>query len=203
MTTSKKQEKHRNSLGGRKAHATAALRKEERTALTSDEDEQLVVFILRHGAAGTRMTDPLKDSERALTSNGRIEMHRIGKSLKDSGLEATQIVTSPLRRARETADIVAQTLKIPLLEEWDELKPDGDRESLYRKLARIERGSRVVLVGHEPYLTSMIGEIVGAPEARLILKKGGLAKVRITSFAPHVRGQLRWLLTPKMMTRMS
>jgi phosphohistidine phosphatase len=130
-------------------------------------------------------------------------MRRICKSLKESGLKAKQIVTSPLRRARETAEIVAQTLKIPLLEEWDELMPDGDRDSLYRKLARIERGSGVVLVGHEPYLTSMIGELVGAPAARLILKKGGLAKVRITSFAPLVNGELRWLLTPKMMTRMS
>jgi phosphohistidine phosphatase len=203
MTTSKKREKHRSILGGRKAHETSGLRKEEGTAPSSDEDGQLVLFILRHGAAGTRMTDPSKDSDRALTSNGRTEMHRIGKSLKDSDLGAKQIVTSPLRRARETADIVAQTLKIPLLEEWDELKPEGNRESLYRKLARIERGSRVVLVGHEPYLTSMIGEIVGAPEARLVLKKGGLAKVRIISFAPLVRGELRWLLTPKMMTRMS
>ena len=158
---------------------------------------------MRHGEAGKRMTDPTKDSDRALTSNGRAEMYRIGKSLKGSGLEAKQIVTSPLQRARETAEIVAQTLKIPLLEEWEELKPDGDRESLYRKLARIERGSRVVLVGHEPSLTSMIGEIIGAPEARLILKKGGLAKVRISSLAPRVSGELRWLLTPKMMTRMS
>ena len=175
----------------------------ERSFPAGVEDGQLVLFILRHGEAGSRITDAAKDSDRALTANGRTEMQKIGKSLKESGLRAGRIVTSPLRRARETAEIIAQTLKIPLLEEWDELKPDGNRESLYRKLARIETISSVVLVGHEPYLTSIIAEIIGAPDARLVLKKGGLAKVRITSFAPRVRGELCWLLTPKLMAEMS
>ena len=149
------------------------------------------------------MTDTTKDSDRALTANGKAEMREIGKTLKESGLEARQIVTSPLRRARETAEIIAHTLKIPVLEEWDDLKPDGDRESLYQKLARIETSSSVVIVGHEPYLTSMIGEVIGAPEARIVLKKGGLAKVRVIARAPTLRGELRWLITPKLMTGMS
>ena len=167
------------------------------------EDGKLVLFILRHGEAGTRTIGTRKDSDRALTANGKAEMKKIGKTLKESGLRARQIVTSPLRRARETAEIIAHTLKIPVVEEWDDLKPDGDRESLYQKLARIETSSSVVIVGHEPYLTSMIGEVIGAPDARLVLKKGGLAKVRITSVAPTLRGELRWLITPKLMTRMS
>ena len=178
-------------------------RKREQSLLGGVEDGQLVLFILRHGEARSRMTDAAKDSDRALTANGKTEMQIVGKSLKESGLRASQIVTSPLRRARETAEIIAHTLRIPLLEEWDDLKPDGDRESLYRKLARIDASSSVVLVGHEPYLTSMIGDIIGAPDARLVLKKGGLAKVRVTSFAPRVRGELRWLLTPKLMAGMS
>ena len=149
------------------------------------------------------MTDTTKDSDRALTASGKAEMQEIGKTLKESGLRAKQIITSPLRRARETAEIIAHMLKIPVLEEWDDLKPDGDRESLYQKLARIETSSSVVIVGHEPYLTSMIGEVIGAPDARLVLKKGGLAKVRITSVAPTLHGELRWLITPKLMTRMS
>ena len=164
---------------------------------------EVILFILRHGEAGARMTDAAKDSDRALTANGRTEMQKIGKSLKESGLRARKIVTSPARRARETAKIIAHTLKIPLLEVWEDLKPDGDRESLYRKLARIETSSSIVVVGHEPYLTSMIGEIIGAPDARLVLKKGGVAKVRVASFSPRISGELRWLLTPKLMARMS
>lgn len=202
MPKTTKRENHVTIAGGR-THEKTLPRRGERSFLAGVEDGQLVLLILRHGEAGSRMTDAAKDSNRALTANGRIELQKIGKSLKESGLGAGQIVTSPLRRARETAEIIAQTLKIPLLEEWDDLKPGGNRESIYRKLAKIETNSSIVLVGHEPYLSSMIGEIIGAPNARIVLKKGGLAKVRVTSFAPRVRGELRWLLTPKLMTGMS
>jgi phosphohistidine phosphatase len=161
------------------------------------------LFILRHGEAGNRMTVVEEDSERSLTTEGRTEMQKIAKSLKAVGLQTNQIYTSPLKRARETAEITAKILEIPTLEEWDELKPDGSKAALYRKLARLEQNSRLILVGHEPYLSSMIGEIIGTPGARLVLKKGGLGKLRITSFNPQISGELRWLLTPRMITKMS
>ncbi len=161
------------------------------------------VFILRHGEAGNRMTVPEEDSERPLTPAGRIEIQKIAKSLKTVGLQTDRIYTSPFRRARETAEITAKILKIPILEEWDELKPDGSKTALYRKLAKVEQDSGLILVGHEPYLSSMIGEIIGSKGARIDLKKGGLGKVRITSFTPRVSGELRWLLTPKIITGMS
>ena len=149
------------------------------------------------------MTAAEEDSERPLTPEGRAEMQKIAKSLKTVGLQIDRIYTSPLRRARETAEIAARILEIPVLEEWDELKPDGSKAAVYRKLARLEQNSRLVLVGHEPYLSSMMGEIIGTKDVRLSLKKGGLGKVRITSFTPRVSGELRWLLTPKIITRMS
>lgn len=161
------------------------------------------LFILRHGEAGNRMTVVEKDSERSLTPEGQIEMQKIAMSLKAMGLQANRVITSPLRRARETAEITAKILKIPKLEEWDELKPNGSKPALYRKLARLDQDSGLILVGHEPYLSSIIGEIIGTAEDRIILKKGGLGKVRITSFTPRISGELRWLLTPKIITRMS
>ena len=161
------------------------------------------LFILRHGEAGNRMTVVEDDSERPLTTEGRTEMQKIAKSLKAIGLQTNQIYTSPLKRTRETAEITAKILNIPTLEEWDELKPDGSKTALYRKLERLEQNSRLILVGHEPYLTSMIGEIIGTTSPKVVLKKGGIAKVRITSFTPRISGELRWLLTPKIITKMS
>ena len=149
------------------------------------------------------MTVVEKDSERPLTPEGRTEMEKIAKSLKAIGLQTDRIYTSPLRRARETAEIAAKILEILTLEEWDELKPDGSKAELYRKLAKLEQNFRPILVGHEPYLTSMIGEIIGTTSAKIILKKGGLGKVRITSFTPRISGELRWLLTPKIIAKMS
>jgi len=130
-------------------------------------------------------------------------MEKIAKSLKAIGLQTDRIYTSPLRRARETAEIAAKILQIPTLEEWDELKPDGSKTGLYRKLSRLGQNSRPILVGHEPYLSSMIGEIMGTTSAKIVLKKGGVAKVRITSFSPRISGELRWLLTPKIIAKIS
>ena len=168
----------------------------------ADAGRKLDLFLLRHGEAGTRVPDASKDSERPLTRQGRIEIRRISRSLRNLGLKTDRIYTSPLARARETAETTARVLKIPNVEEWDELKPDGDRKSLYGKLVRTKDAS-VILVGHEPYLTLIITEMIGIPKARLVLKKGGLAKVCVTSLTPRVQGELRWLLTPKLMTRMS
>lgn len=173
------------------------------TRSTAKPPTKIDLFILRHGEAGNRMTVVEEDSERPLTPEGRVEMQKIGKSLKAVGLQASRVITSPLRRARETAEITAKILKIPILEEWSELKPDGSRTALYRKLSRLEQDSGLILVGHEPYLSSMIGEIIGTAGARIVLKKGGLGKVRITSFTPRISGELRWLLTPKITTKMS
>jgi len=186
-------------VDNKKATSPTSIRTPSRTAPPTKID----VLILRHGEAGNRMTVVEEDSKRPLTPEGRAEMQKIAKSLRAVGLQVDRIYTSPLKRARETAEIAANILKIPILKEWEELKPDGSKAALYRKLARLEQNSRLILVGHEPYLTSMIGEIIGTAGARLVLKKGGLGKVRITSFTPRISGELRWLLTPKMTTRMS
>jgi len=183
----------------KKATSPTSDRAPSKTATSKGID----LFVLRHGEAGNRMTVAEKDSERPLTPEGRAEMQKTAKSLKALGLQTDRIYTSPLRRARETAEIAAKVLKIPTLEEWNELKPDGSKAALYRKLARVEQNSRLILVGHEPYLTSMIGEIIGTTSAKIVLKKGGVGKVRITSFTPRISGELRWLLTPKLIDKMS
>jgi len=190
-----------NDEGAPREKTVLPTRKVTRTKTTAPT--RLDVFILRHGEAGNRMTVVEEDSERPLTPDGRIEMQKIAKSLKTVGLQTDRIYTSPLRRARETAEITARILKIPIVEDWNELKPDASKEALYRRLARLDQNSRPILVGHEPHLSSLIGEIIGTKEARIVLKKGGLAKVRITSFTPRISGELRWLLTPKITAKMS
>ncbi len=205
MTEPKRVRRQRRSLSDdrnvdtKNTTSPTPIRKLSKTASPTKID----LFILRHGEAGNRMTVVEEDSERPLTPDGRAEMQKIAKSLKSIGLQTKQIYTSPLKRARETAEITAKILNIPTLEEWDELKPDGSKVALYRKLERLEQNSRPILVGHEPYLTSMIGVIIGTKSPKIVLKKGGVGKVRITSFTPRISGELRWLLTPKIMSKMS
>lgn len=162
------------------------------------------VFFLRHGEAGKRITIPSRDLERSLTTSGVAEIEEIAESMRDMDLEFDKIATSPLARALETAEIVSKIYKLPgKLEVWDELKPEGNRLDLYRRLSRLKQDADVLLVGHDPFITTVIGEIIsGSLSAKIVLKKGGLARVQINSFTPRAAGELRWLLTPKQIKNM-
>lgn len=164
------------------------------------------VFVLRHGEAGTRVTMPSKDFERPLTEAGRDDIESIASSLRDLHVEFDRVATSPLQRAKETAEIVASTYKTnsPKLEIWEELRPEGNRQDTIQHLSRLRQDADVLLVGHEPYLSSLVGELItgGSTSAKISLKKGGLAKIQIHSFAPKPSGELRWLLTPRQLKKM-
>jgi len=166
------------------------------------------LYLLRHGEAGKRLPATAKDQDRALTAVGRDEIQRTGESLAKDGFEFDVVATSPLKRARETAMIVNKALKRRTgVEEWTELSPEGSRVALYRRLAKLKPESSVLCVGHEPYLTTSIGEIIGAGERRgtlrIVLKKGGLARLSVSRFTPEVSGELRWLLTPRQIRKLS
>jgi phosphohistidine phosphatase len=167
------------------------------------------IYFLRHGEAGKRVPIASRDTERALTASGRKEVEEVGEGMAELGLKFDVVATSPLKRAKETASIVNKALnrKHPV-EEWSELAPDGNRNALYDRLRKLRLGSTVMFVGHEPYLTTSIGEIVGrdgvgSSSPRIVLKKGGLAKVSVTGVNPRVMGELRWLLTPKQIRKMA
>jgi phosphohistidine phosphatase len=170
------------------------------------------LFILRHGEAGKRLSSGSSDFDRPLTITGKREVTDIAKSLKDFGVKFNFIITSPLKRAHQTASLVAMAFSSEnKMEKWDELKPDGNRIDLYRKLfQQFKQDSSILIVGHEPYLSSLISEVMsevdraGTACGRIVLKKAGLAKVRITSSSPQtIHGELRWLLTPKHMKKIS
>lgn len=120
-------------------------------------------------------------------------------------LTIDHIATSPLARSLETAQIVAKELqKSRLLEVWDELKPEADRADLYRKLRELKEEASVLVVGHEPYLSMLISDLIsGSSRCRLTLKKAGMAKVEITSLSNRPSGELRWLLTPRQIKKLS
>jgi phosphohistidine phosphatase len=167
------------------------------------------LYFLRHGEAGKRIPVSARDTERALTAAGKEEMERVGKAIARSGFKFDVIATSPLRRAKDTAVIVNKALKRKgEPEEWLELSPEGSRYSLYRRLAKLKADSNVLCVGHEPYLTTSIAEIISrggenSSTLRINLKKGGLARISISGFNPRISGELRWLLTPKQVRNMS
>lgn len=164
------------------------------------------LFILRHGEAGQRVSAGRGDFQRPLTAAGQKEVSDIATSLKDLGIKLDIVISSPLKRAHQTASIVAKTFKIEKkMQDWAELSPEGNRLDLYNKLLQLKQQSSVLVVGHEPYLSEMISEMIfeGNNGGRIDLKKTGLARIRIVSSTPKFQGELRWLLTPKLLRNMS
>ena len=164
---------------------------------------------MRHGEAGKRIPVAARDTVRALTAAGKQDIEDVGEGMAKLGYRFDVIATSPLKRAKETASIVNEALKQKTrVEEWSELSPEGNRSDLYRRLTSVKPGSKVLCVGHEPYLTLAMGEIAGrggdgSAGLRITLKKGGQAKMLVTGLNPKISVELRWLLTPKQIRRMA
>ena len=155
------------------------------------------LFILRHGKAG-QTSDKPDDSARKLTKAGRSEIRKLARWMKKKNLRFDSVATSPLARAYETALIVAKSLDLKdRLEVWDELSPGGDPDNAFYHASEAGKEASVILVGHEPGLSNLIGRIITSGEtASLVIAKGGLAKIRNFSFGDKPSGELQWLLTP-------
>lgn len=161
------------------------------------------LLVLRHGEAGRSSPSP-GDSKRSLTDEGKQEIVDLSNGLKSLEIKLDCIFTSPLLRAKQTAEIVAKSLKYKgKIEEIDALKPEGSRLEFYSVLSKLKQDSVVLVVGHEPYLSEMIGEGISQSGCRINLKKAGLARMRILSTLPKIKGELRWLLTPKHLKKMT
>ena len=127
----------------------------------------LVIDILRHGEA--EPSSPDGDGGRALSDSGAARVHDLARTLAASGWSPDRVFTSPLKRARQTAEIVAAALPAPPpLETLDELLPEGDPAALSACLQARARGERhVLLVSHMPLVSHLCGFLSGRTEAFL------------------------------------
>jgi phosphohistidine phosphatase len=165
------------------------------------------LFILRHGIA-VEPGSPgyAKDADRPLTAEGERKTRRIAEAMATMDLSFDLILSSPYRRARQTAEIVAEVRKArKQLEYSEEVTPGGSPRKLIEQLARLEPAPvNVLLVGHEPDLSGLVSLLVSGNNGfNVLLKKGGLCKLSAESLIHGRCAVLEWLLTPKQMARMA
>jgi phosphohistidine phosphatase len=157
------------------------------------------LYFLRHGDAGDPATWGGDDAERPLTDDGRKQIAAGARTMRRLELDVDRIVTSPLVRARETAEIVALELKRKDRLVVDErLGSSFGPERLAEILCENHGVHELMLVGHEPSFSATIGQVIGS--GRVKLKKGGLARVDIAD-PTHLSGTLEWLLTARLLAR--
>jgi len=162
----------------------------------------MTLYILRHAIAVDRTEWHRKDSERPLTQEGLRKMRKVARGLKRLGVAFDWILTSPYRRAYDTAQIVADVLKPRRkLRILRDLASGGRPDRLIRHLALDYLTSdSLLLVGHEPDLSRLVSVLIGAKEPLAIdLKKGGLCKLSADSLTYGRCATLEWLLTPKLL----
>lgn len=155
------------------------------------------LYWLRHGIAADRESWSGEDADRPLTPDGRKSMEREAKSIAALDLQLERIITSPLKRAKETAQIVADRLPDAKLSE-DQRLAGLNRQRLSALLTEHRGTDSLLLVGHEPDFSSTISEITGG--SQIVVKKGGLARVDLTD-PSALDGELVWLIPPKVLTR--
>lgn len=154
------------------------------------------IYLLRHGeAAKASDANVSHDSERPLTPRGRERLERAARGIRSLGVALDRILTSPYRRARETAEIVAAALGTPEALSTEEALASGARwDEVKRALSRIEIRGALLLVGHEPDLSMMTAKMIGAEGGSVEFGKGTLACVEFETFPPGGPGILRSLL---------
>jgi phosphohistidine phosphatase len=165
----------------------------------------LELILFRHGIAEDREDfekKNLDDHLRPLTLKGRKRVQKVGIKLRDWVSEVDVIVSSPYTRARQTAEILSQIyFETPVLEA-PELVPQSPAPAFVKWLkAHAREYSRVIMVGHEPQMTSFASYLLaGKQESFLSLRKGGVMCMELESFNHAETGsaELLWLIPPRM-----
>jgi phosphohistidine phosphatase len=163
------------------------------------------VILVRHGRAGSPVEfarSGMGDDLRPLTVEGRRRMRRNAEGLKAIVGKLDAIVTSPLVRAVETAQIVARAFGKVEMAELADLAPGGAREKVVRWLKEQPNGSTVAIVGHEPTLSGLASWLVCGGDSHIFeLKKGGACAVHLADKPAEGAGELLWLMTPRQLRR--
>ena len=159
------------------------------------------LYLLRHGDAGEAGDPKVKDAERPLTTKGIQRTEQLGEALAEMEIAFDVILSSPLVRARETAEVVARKIKFGgKVELTDYLTPFGSMENLVRQLTMLRPSPKnVLLAGHEPYLSGFISLLcTGGPGMGLEMKKGALCRLETAAPSCGKCATLEWLLPPRV-----
>jgi phosphohistidine phosphatase len=150
------------------------------------------LYLVRHAAAVER-TAAISEEKRYLTPEGRIFFRRTARTMLEKEIDPDLIITSPLLRAVQTADILAETLAFggPLMVR-DELQPGFAMPALLKLLKEFETVTDLVLVGHEPDLSGIAAALLSLPYG-LSFRKGTAVKLKIDPAALPASVSFKWL----------
>lgn len=160
------------------------------------------VLLVRHAIAVDRETPGISDHVRPLTEEGASRFRKSARAVA-ALVTADAVLTSPLLRAKQTAEILARHWPGVVIQETEALG-NGSREEFEAALARVPKNSTVAAVGHEPHVSEWTAEWLGASNpSAFAFKKGGVALIEFDRAAEEGEGRLVFFLAPKALKELS
>jgi phosphohistidine phosphatase len=158
----------------------------------------MIIYFLRHASAGVPLSNLKKDEKRALDETGVEQCGYVGRALAALDAQVDVILSSPLKRAAQTASLVGNEMGYEgKLQLEDALRPTASFSDFRKLLDKYARRDAIMVVGHNPNLSEFLGRSISETgcEAALELKKGAVARVEMNRNA----GSLMWCVTPKIL----
>jgi phosphohistidine phosphatase len=157
------------------------------------------LYLIRHGLAEERGENWPDDAKRPLTAEGVTRLRRSARGLARLGVSLDLMLTSPLVRARQTAETLAADFDPrPAIVVMDALAPEGSIQAVIADLHKHAKRTRIALVGHEPGIGELAARLAGARQA-LQFKKGAVCRIDVDALPPATAGSLRWFVPPKIL----
>ena len=161
------------------------------------------LYILRHGKAEPYGQGYPSDHLRPLTKKGRKRTKRSVKGMKAADVNVDLIVSSPVLRARQTAEIVHKGLGLKKPIEFSDSLASGSVREIMSAIQAYHSFDGVMLVGHEPALSELISTMSsGVSHVAFNLKPGGLCKLQVNTARVGQSATVEWFVTPKQLAAM-
>lgn len=160
------------------------------------------LYLIRHGVAAERGEAWPDDTKRPLTDEGVRRLREIAAGFVEIGVSFDVMLTSPLVRASQTAEIIAAGLEPhPPIVITAALSPGGTYAAVVDELAKQARRGSIALVGHEPGIGALAARLIGSRQP-LEFKKGAVARIDLAALPPTGAGSLYWFLTPRLLRKL-
>jgi phosphohistidine phosphatase len=161
------------------------------------------LYLIRHGIAAERGENFPDDTKRPLTNEGVQKLRKEAKALVALDIALDVILTSPLVRARQTAELVAAAFRNPPpIVTMPSLAPGSAHNTIIEELSKQHRRHQIALVGHEPGIGELAGRLIGSRRP-LEFRKGAICRIDVAALPPAGPGQLRWFLTPRILRKIA
>jgi phosphohistidine phosphatase len=168
------------------------------TGVQADVKWLVQIYLLRHGIAENGAPGS-PDSERALTAEGREKLRRVLQRARAADAVPSLILSSPYRRAMETAAVACEILGYTgKVVKTRALVPGASPFDIWEEIRKRPQESAVLLASHEPLMSSLAAFLLASPTLTVDMKKAALVRVDCDRIGPEPQGVLKWMLTPAL-----